>query len=65
MLRIYKDNDLKIVTRGAYESFYKPLGYKQIIESTVVVEKKSEVKSDTKSTRVNSDKKNKKDASEK
>ncbi len=33
MIRIYKDNDIKEVTRGAYKNFYKPLGYNIIIES--------------------------------
>lgn len=32
MIRIYKDNDQKYVTKGAYEDFYKPLGYKTIID---------------------------------
>lgn len=27
MLTIKKDNNEKIVTKGAYENFYKPLGY--------------------------------------
>lgn len=38
MIRIYKDNDVKLVTQGVYNSMYKPLGYKPIIE-----EKKSKV----------------------
>ena len=33
MIRIYKDNDQKLVTKGAYETFYKPLGYKTVIEN--------------------------------
>lgn len=32
MIRIYKNNDNKYVTKGAYESFYKPLGYKIVID---------------------------------
>lgn len=32
MIRIYKDNDNKYVTKGAYETFYKPLGYKIILD---------------------------------
>lgn len=32
MIRIFKDRDNKMVTRGAYETFYKPLGYKIVIE---------------------------------
>lgn len=34
MIRIYKDNDVKLVTQGVYNSMYKPLGYKPIIEET-------------------------------
>ena len=33
MIRIYKQDDKKYVTKGAYETFYKPLGYKLIIEN--------------------------------
>lgn len=33
MIRIYKDNDIKLVTKGAYENTYAPLGYKVIIEA--------------------------------
>lgn len=36
MIRIYKENEKKYVTKGAYEMFYKPLGYKLIIEETKV-----------------------------
>ena len=32
MIRIYKDKDNKYVTKGAYEMFYKPLGYKIVLE---------------------------------
>lgn len=32
MVRIYKDNDVKVVTQGAYNTFYKPLGYKIVLE---------------------------------
>lgn len=32
MIRIYKDKDKKYVTKGAYEVFYKPLGYKIILD---------------------------------
>lgn len=39
MIRIYKNNtDMKVVTKGAFESIFKPLGYKQVIE---VKEKKA------------------------
>ncbi len=34
MISIYKDKDVKTVTQGAYETFYKPLGYNIIIEET-------------------------------
>ena len=34
MIRIYKDKDIKVVTKGAYETFYKSLGYNIIIEAT-------------------------------
>lgn len=33
MIRIYKDDIKKYVTKGAYESFYKPLGYKIVLEN--------------------------------
>lgn len=33
MIKIFKNNDIKTVTLGAYESFFKPLGYSVIIES--------------------------------
>ena len=33
MIRIYKQDDKKYVTKGAYETCYKPLGYKLIIEN--------------------------------
>lgn len=32
MIRIFKDNDNKYVTKGAYETFYKPLGYKIVLD---------------------------------
>lgn len=32
MIRIYKDNDVKVVTQGAYNTFYKPLGYNIVLE---------------------------------
>ena len=42
MISIYKDKDMKVVTKGAYEQFYKPLGYNIIVENKEVksVEKK-------------------------
>ena len=36
MIRIFKDRDNKFVTRGAYETFYKPLGYHVVIEEKKV-----------------------------
>ena len=46
MIRIYKDNDNKYVTKGAYETFYKPLGYKTVldVEPQKIEEVKEEVK---------------------
>ena len=32
MIRIHKSDDNKYVTKGAYEMFYKPLGYKIVLE---------------------------------
>lgn len=69
MIRIYKNNDIKYVTKGAYESFYRPLGYNIIIDQPQVkqeVEKEStiqldEVKETPKRTRVSSKKINKED----
>ena len=44
MIRIFKDRDNKFVTRGAYETFYKPLGYQ------VVIEEKKVLKTENKTT---------------
>ena len=44
MIRIFKDKDNKVVTRGAYETFYKPLGYQ------IVIEEKKAVKVEPKAT---------------
>lgn len=46
MVRIYKDKDNKYVTKGAYEMFYKPLGYKIVldIEPQKIEEPKEEIK---------------------
>lgn len=38
MIRIYKNNDTKVVTKGAYEQFYKSLGYNIILEAVEVVD---------------------------
>ena len=45
MIRIYKDKDNKYVTKGAYEMFYKPLGYKIVldIEPQKIEEPKEEI----------------------
>lgn len=44
MIRIYKQDDKKYVTKGAYEMFYKPLGYKIVLEEKpqVIEEPKEE-----------------------
>lgn len=36
MIRISKGNDFKEVTRGVYESIFKPLGYEPVIEAKSV-----------------------------
>jgi hypothetical protein len=66
MITIYKDKDVKKVTKGAYNTFYKPLGYNVVIEAVTEEPKKSEVidlKQNTskKNTRVSSNNKNKKE----
>lgn len=38
MIRIYKDNDTKVVTKGAYEQFYKSLGYNIVLDTIDAVE---------------------------
>ena len=38
MIRIYKNNDTKVVTKGAYEQFYKSLGYNIILEAVEAVD---------------------------
>ena len=42
MIRIYKDNNVKVVTKGAYDTFYKPLGYNIVLEQPVKIN--SEIK---------------------
>ena len=66
MIRIYKDKDNKCVTKGAYETFYKPLGYKIVldIKPQKVEEKNEKVQLDeevrtVKRTKGRSTKKNK------
>lgn len=42
MIRIYKDKDIKVVTKGAFEQFYKPLGYNIVLDTIDMVEEKTE-----------------------
>lgn len=42
MIKVYKDKDIAIVTRGLYEEIYKPLGYKIYKETEKVNNKKLE-----------------------
>lgn len=42
MIRIYKDKDIKVVTKGAFEQFYKPLGYNVVLDTIDMVEEKTE-----------------------
>lgn len=42
MIRIYKDTDTKVVTKGAYDQFYKSLGYNIVLEAIDTVEEKVE-----------------------
>lgn len=37
MIRVYKDKDIKVVTKGAFEQFYKPLGYNVVLDTIDVV----------------------------
>lgn len=46
MIRIYKNDDNKYVTKGAYESFYKPLGYKIVLD--IEPQKTEETKTENK-----------------
>ena len=46
MIRIYKDDNQKLVTKGAYETFYKPLGYKIVLD--IKPQKIEEPKEETK-----------------
>lgn len=62
MIRIFKNNDVQLVTKGAFESIFKPLGYKQVIE--VKEEKpvlKNEVRVNTKKNGSSKEKKNEKE----
>lgn len=56
MIRVFKGNDVKVVTQGVYKSLYAPLGYKPIIEEKKVkaVVKEPDVKEpDVKEPEVN------------
>lgn len=51
MIKIIKENNEKIVTKGAYEDFYKPLGYiivndKQPSKKEVEINKSEELDKD-------------------
>ena len=55
MIRIYKNEDNKYVTKGAYESFYKPLGYKIVLDikpqTTEEVKEKVQLDEEVRTTR--------------
>ncbi len=54
MITIRKDNTTKTVTRGAYESFYKPFGYtveKSVKKEPVKVQEIKEDKKEIKATK--------------
>ena len=45
MIKIYKDKDIKVVTKGAYRAFYEHLGYEVMSDkSNEMASKKEEVK---------------------
>lgn len=50
MITITNDKETKIVTKGAYNSFYKPLGFRLSSESTKSV--KDDIKESIKETKV-------------
>ena len=58
-MKIIKDKMVKNVTKGAYEQFYKPLGYEPliVINAEVVEEVHVEPKQETVSTNVDIKKK--------
>lgn len=66
MILIHKNNDMKKVTKGAFENFFKPLGYK-IIKDAVAKEVTKEIPKietidkESKDEKVGSQKKNKKE----
>lgn len=57
MVTITKEDNKKVVTMGAYENFYKPLGYEIVKDQPIKIEKTE----DKKVSEVN----NKKDEAEK
>ena len=62
MIRIFKNNDVQLITKRAFESIFKPLGYKQVIE--VKEEKpvlKNEVRVNTRKNESSKEKKNEKE----
>ena len=55
MIRIFKNNQTMTVTKGAYESFFKPLGYQVVIEAkekSVKVDKPKPEKSKNEGTKI-------------
>lgn len=44
MIKIYKNNDIKVVTKGVFENLFKPLGYEQVKVTKVSKSKKDEDK---------------------
>lgn len=55
MIRIFKNNQTMTVTKGAYESFFKPLGYQVVIEvkeKPVKAEKPKPEKSKNEGTKI-------------
>lgn len=63
MILIHKDNDMKKVTKGAFETFFKPLGYTIIKDAKVKEVTKEIPKTEVsqKEEKVGSQKKNKKE----
>ena len=46
MIKIVKDKNKKYVTKGAYENFYKPLGYTIVDDGNKKSEREVEIKKD-------------------
>lgn len=50
MIKIVKDNTIKVVTKGAFDSFYAPLGYTMMNENKPVEKSdKKEISDEVKS----------------